>query len=34
MTELIVKILVNAVALFVAFQKHFTTSDLGSGVKG
>ena len=23
-----------AVALFVAFQKHFTTSDLGSGVKG
>ena len=23
-----------AVALFVAFQRHFTTSDLGSGVKG
>jgi multiple sugar transport system permease protein len=23
-----------AVALFVAFQKHFTTSDIGSGVKG
>ncbi len=23
-----------AVALFIAFQKHFTTSDLGSGVKG
>ncbi|MEJ7690026.1 MAG: carbohydrate ABC transporter permease [Nocardioidaceae bacterium] len=23
-----------AVALFVAFQKHFTASDLGSGVKG
>lgn len=23
-----------AVAIFVAFQKHFTTSDLGSGVKG
>ena len=23
-----------AVALFVAFQKHFTSSDLGSGVKG
>jgi multiple sugar transport system permease protein len=25
---------VPAVALFVAFQRHFTTSDLGSGVKG
>jgi multiple sugar transport system permease protein len=25
---------VPAVALFVAFQKHFTASDLGSGVKG
>jgi len=25
---------IPAVALFVAFQKHFTTSDLGSGVKG
>ncbi|HEU4812513.1 MAG TPA: carbohydrate ABC transporter permease [Nocardioides sp.] len=25
---------VPAVALFVAFQKHFTTSDIGSGVKG
>ena len=23
-----------AVALFVAFQKHFTSSELGSGVKG
>ena len=23
-----------AVALFVAFQRHFTTSDIGSGVKG
>ncbi len=23
-----------AVVLFVAFQKHFTTSDIGSGVKG
>ena len=25
---------IPAVALFVAFQKHFTASDLGSGVKG
>jgi multiple sugar transport system permease protein len=23
-----------AVALFVAFQRHFTSSDIGSGVKG
>jgi multiple sugar transport system permease protein len=23
-----------AVALFVVFQKHFTASDIGSGVKG
>jgi multiple sugar transport system permease protein len=23
-----------AVGLFVAFQRHFTSSDLGSGVKG
>jgi multiple sugar transport system permease protein len=25
---------VPAVALFIAFQKHFTTTDIGSGVKG